>query len=910
MVTVTQVKLTLVCPSTCVVCSEDVTICHKLLKIIDAPDTTRALMLTDGLINSVDNIALSDLSNMSVLALSNNAISTIMENAFRNLTFLTTLSLDHNHISSQSLDNSTFSQLQRLDILQLGNNDLKYIDGSWFQNSRALKTLQLEGNLLTSLNSSIFIQSDLRNLETLDLSDNLIMYLDQNSFRGLPRLRSLDLSRNYLQNSPDAFSYLSWLSMLNLDFNRWSCNCELRELASFLNSYIQAPDKVLYNGQRMVCVNTDNPAVQNVLELTEANCVPPNQNITVKVVAKCNISPQQYVHDVAIAIVFSFLGGVCVTLGIIATVYHKLSMKSTLVQEENKTEEGEMSSPELTQWKFSEGKDTLSMSHALYNRNYKSHQPQDGEDSTYRMGPEPLEDLFTCHKCTSTALAVRKQRREIVLQRTNHMEEQHERDDDWPACVASHQSKGNDRHSVLQQRIKDKSIQRQIERQPGIPSTHNLGNQDTSSQLRGGSNDISAVRIQQLALNNHFSAQHRGPFRLTDQVHNNSLIKRQALDVGPQPVYRTTSCLHCHQTYEYKQAGSNTQIFPFQNHRHQHGEKLYDTMLYRDILGYNSNVGECGESQASELSFKLASHRSVSFDLSGSEDCVLTTPADRPKGESRRKSSKTSAEKRDRKSVKTKSSTHGHLKPHKSRTKAKKTLKVKLNLNPLRKNRVHPKSGGQEVNEEDEKMFKKAKKEKLRGKKDLEHKAKNEKPIKKSKKNTDGSEDEEEEDPADQDTSTLMKHAKKAKHSTKKKKISKSNSKDFVDVAKESFHNVDNSENVVPVEGETLLTDSLLESLVSSTLQSSMPLTLNTEDVTNTQQLNKPGLTLSVSALDESTAQQYTVDQTSSLDLTSAAPVIQEYVSSAEGSPKRKIRLIIPEKTSNRPPTALDKKIR
>ncbi|KAI7810156.1 hypothetical protein IRJ41_022964 [Triplophysa rosa] len=572
-----------------------------------------------------------------------------------------------------------------------------------------------------------------------------------------------------------------------------------------------------------------------------------------------------------------------------------------------------MSSPELTQWNFSEGKDTLSMSHALYNRNYKSHQPQDGEDSTYRMGPEPLEDLFTCHKCSSTALAIRKQRREIVLQRTNHMGEQHERDDDWPACVASRQCKGNDRHSVLQQRIKDKSIQRHIERRPGIPSSHNLGSQDTSSQRRGGSNDISAVRIQQLALNNHFPAHQRGPFRPTDQIHNNSLIKRQALDVGPQPVYRTTSCLHCHQTYEYNQAGSNNQSFPFENHsenRHQHGEKLYNAMLYRDILGYNSNVGECGESQASELGFKLASQRSVTFDLSGSEERVLTTPADRPKGESRRKSSKTSVKKRDRKSVKTKSSTHGHLKPHKSRTQAKKMLKVKLNLNPLRKNRVHPKSGGQEENGEDEMMFKKAKKEKLRGKKDLKQKSKNEKPIKKSKKNTDGPEDEEEEDAVDQDTSTSTKHAKQAKHSKKKNKISRSNSKDIDDVAKESLHNVDNSENVVPVEGETLLTDSLLESLVSSTLQSSMQLTLNTADVTNTQQLNNPDLTLSVSALDESTTPQDTVDQTSSLDLSSAAPVIQEYVSSAEGSPKRKIRLILPEKTSNRPPTALDKKIR
>lgn len=265
-------------------------------------------MLTDGLIDSVDNMVLSDLTNMSVLALSNNAISSIMQNAFQNLTFLTTLSLDHNRISSQTLDNSTFSWLHRLETLQLGNNNLKDIDGSWFQNSRALKTLQLEGNHFTVLNSTTFARADLRNLETLDLSDNLIVYIGSGSFRGMPSLRSLDLSRNHLRSAPDAFSYLSWLSVLNLDLNLWSCTCELRELASFLNSYIQAPDKVLYNGQRMVCVNTDNPAVQTVLELTDANCVPPNRNITVEVVAKSNNTSQQYIRNVAIAIVFSFFG--------------------------------------------------------------------------------------------------------------------------------------------------------------------------------------------------------------------------------------------------------------------------------------------------------------------------------------------------------------------------------------------------------------------------------------------------------------------------------------------------------------------------------------------------------------------------------------------------------------------------
>lgn len=245
---------------------------------------------------------------MSVLALSNNVISTIMDKAFQNLTVLRTLILDHNRISNQALDTSTFSWLRTLETLHLGNNALRDIDGSWFQSTRALKTLLLDGNLLTSLNSSTFASSDLRNLEVLDLSDNLIAYLGRNSFRNLPRLRSLDLSRNRLQNAPDAFSYLSWLSMLNLDLNRWNCTCELKELAAFLHSYIQSPDKVLYNGQRMACVSSHNPAVQAVLELTDANCVPTNSNITVTVGATSSVTPQRYVRDVAVAVVCSFLG--------------------------------------------------------------------------------------------------------------------------------------------------------------------------------------------------------------------------------------------------------------------------------------------------------------------------------------------------------------------------------------------------------------------------------------------------------------------------------------------------------------------------------------------------------------------------------------------------------------------------
>uniref|UniRef100_A0A8C7MQB8 LRRCT domain-containing protein n=1 Tax=Oncorhynchus kisutch TaxID=8019 RepID=A0A8C7MQB8_ONCKI len=309
MLSITRTQCLSSCPASCVVCSDDAVICHKLSNFIEAPETTKALMLTDGAIVSVDRHFLSDMSNMTVLSLSHNAITTLTHDAFQNLTILHTLLLDHNHLSSQTLDRATFSWLPRLEILQLGNNALREVKGSWFHAARALRTLQLGGNSLTRLDATTFASADLRALETLDLSDNLITYLGRDSFRGLPGLRSLDLSRNQLRNTlPEAFSYLSWLTSLNLELNRWNCTCELRELASFLTSYMEAPDKVLFNGRRMVCVSADNPAVKMVLELTEANCVPPNQNITVQVEAKNSVSPQRYTRDLALAAAFCFAG--------------------------------------------------------------------------------------------------------------------------------------------------------------------------------------------------------------------------------------------------------------------------------------------------------------------------------------------------------------------------------------------------------------------------------------------------------------------------------------------------------------------------------------------------------------------------------------------------------------------------
>lgn len=66
--------------------------------------------------------------------------------------------------------------------------------------------------------------------------------------------------------------------------------------------------QTLYNGRRMVCVSADNPAVSTVLELSEANCVPSNQNITVQIEATGSVTALVYARDLALAAVICFTG--------------------------------------------------------------------------------------------------------------------------------------------------------------------------------------------------------------------------------------------------------------------------------------------------------------------------------------------------------------------------------------------------------------------------------------------------------------------------------------------------------------------------------------------------------------------------------------------------------------------------
>ncbi|XP_028831683.1 quinone oxidoreductase isoform X1 [Denticeps clupeoides] len=881
------------CPASCVVCSEETFICHKLSSFIDVPETTQALFFTDGWIQSVDNSALGDISNVTVLSLSNNAITTIKRSAFQSLTVLQTLLLDHNHITSWSLDRSTFSWLSRLETLQLGNNDLQEIDGSWFQNTSRLKSLQFESNLIAWINSSTFASSNLRGLENLDLSDNLITYLSQDSFRNLPQLRRLDLSRNKLQNAPDAFSYLSWLSTLNLDMNQWNCTCELRELASFLSSYVQAPNKALYNGQRMICSNADNPAVKAVLELTEANCVPPNQNITVQVVAKSAITPQRYTRDVALAAVLFFAGGIGITLGLLGIIYRKLELRVS--QKRNKH------SPQgSAQLAFTEENEILSAAHDV-------HKPK--QMDPFRDGrPKRTEPMFVCHHCRSSVSVPVSDQREPYLARNTTMHlanvnrAPHGRPQNWTIVDEREASRRHGTHT--------ESVNKGHNRHTVRTSNYDIAQHHGLPEAKTCSSKIPQIRQNGQCPIPHTNSPAIPGFR----AHGNPLSEWKAKPHAQNTAqaYSTIHCMQCNRTYEYKQTKRKGHGMPNshfdQTLEHDEPAIFKPALPGEAVLGYNQpNAQSHGETLVKDLHFKSRNHKNVTFDLSGSEGRAVQkemSHAENIKSRMRLnymyyKSLNDEASK----IIKSNISERGRSpKRHRHKTKTSRSLKVKLNLNPLRKSRVHPKkwySHEEEYQSDVEKSAKQDKKDRLRakikcdqhhvpsqsrgsktltGRSKKESKSHKDKIMKSSKtnKNVSNSEDlpqpDLDADLSNQNTSTLvLKNEEDQKEHPEELKRPPVHSAELTQ--QETSHAHPDTTGPGPAEGpsgagnETLL--SLTQATLSSSEQTGAP--LNEESV--------------------------------------PADVLQEYVSE-DGSLKRKLRLIVPEKTTNRPLTALEKKIR
>jgi Leucine-rich repeat (LRR) protein len=140
--------------------------------------------------------------NFKMLDLSNNKISNINPNAFKELQQLVELDLSDNHI--RQLNQFTFCKLNNLEELSLKNNQLTDIKINFYAQSPKLHTLELDGNNLEYFDvqnirkwdGTVYNQKEnyeMFSLKKLDLSSNPNLKLTPSSF-----LNSNEMTHLYL----------------------------------------------------------------------------------------------------------------------------------------------------------------------------------------------------------------------------------------------------------------------------------------------------------------------------------------------------------------------------------------------------------------------------------------------------------------------------------------------------------------------------------------------------------------------------------------------------------------------------------------------------------------------------------------------------------------------------------------
>ncbi|XP_031637402.1 uncharacterized protein LOC116349897 [Contarinia nasturtii] len=160
-------------------------------------------------------------SSVEFLDLTNNDITTIENNCFKDLRHLESVLLNHNSISFIELD--AFSQLTKLKNVDLSHNRLESFDSRIFEQNLYFTKVDLSGNKFMHLPNAPILRS--ASLEILDLHNSQLTHLHVNYFGELPNIRYMDLSENLLiVLNLAAFAINNRLRDVNLKRNRMKCD--------------------------------------------------------------------------------------------------------------------------------------------------------------------------------------------------------------------------------------------------------------------------------------------------------------------------------------------------------------------------------------------------------------------------------------------------------------------------------------------------------------------------------------------------------------------------------------------------------------------------------------------------------------------------------------------------------------
>ncbi|XP_055473255.1 SLIT and NTRK-like protein 6 isoform X2 [Psammomys obesus] len=167
------------------------------------------------------------------LSLLNNGLTMLHTNDFSGLTNALSIHLGFNNIAD--IETGAFNGLGLLKQLHINHNSLEILKEDTFHGLENLEFLQADNNFITVIEPSAF--SKLNRLKVLILNDNAIESLPPNIFRFVP-LTHLDLRGNQLQTLPYVgfLEHIGRILDLQLEDNKWACNCELLHLKNWLEN--------------------------------------------------------------------------------------------------------------------------------------------------------------------------------------------------------------------------------------------------------------------------------------------------------------------------------------------------------------------------------------------------------------------------------------------------------------------------------------------------------------------------------------------------------------------------------------------------------------------------------------------------------------------------------------------------
>ncbi|KAM3933537.1 SLIT and NTRK-like protein 6 [Leptodactylus fuscus] len=163
----------------------------------------------------------------------NNGLYKLHVNEFSDFSHLISLHVGFNSIVE--IEPGAFNDLRILKKLHINHNSLEILRENTFLGLENLEFLQADNNFITTIEANTF--SKLNRLKVLILNDNAIHFLPANIFRFVP-LTHLDLRGNHLQNLPYVgfLEHIGRIIELQLEDNRWVCNCDLLQLKIWLEN--------------------------------------------------------------------------------------------------------------------------------------------------------------------------------------------------------------------------------------------------------------------------------------------------------------------------------------------------------------------------------------------------------------------------------------------------------------------------------------------------------------------------------------------------------------------------------------------------------------------------------------------------------------------------------------------------